>query len=89
MPLHPAFRPPVQWLPHHGDSVDRTGHGTHVCGSVVGDGMTTDGIPVRGTDSPYVAEYTYIVDFAFVVGICLCLYDTAEAGEEPLRKRVK
>jgi serine protease AprX len=49
VPLHPAFRPPVQWLPHHGDSVDRTGHSTHVCGSVVGDGMTTDGIPVRGT----------------------------------------
>ena len=29
------------------------------------------------------------VDFASVVGICLCVCDTAEAGEEPLRKRVE
>ena len=34
-------------------------------------------------------EYTYIVDFASVVGICLDVCDTAEAGEEPLRKRVE
>jgi hypothetical protein len=39
--------------------------------------------------SPCAAECTYIVDFASVVGICLCVCDTAEAGEELLRKRVE
>lgn len=34
-------------------------------------------------------ECAYIVDFASVAGICRCVRDTAEAGEEPLRKRVE
>jgi hypothetical protein len=33
-------------------------------------------------------ECTYIVDFASVVGICLYLCNTAEAGEESLRIKV-
>jgi hypothetical protein len=31
----------------------------------------------------------YIVDFASVVSICRCACNTAEAGEEPFRKRVE
>lgn len=34
-------------------------------------------------------ECTYIVDFASIVGICLYFYNTAEAGEESLRKRIE
>lgn len=34
-------------------------------------------------------EYTHIVDFASIVGIYWCACNTAEAGEESFRKRVK
>jgi hypothetical protein len=41
------------------------------------------------TGSAHVAEYTYIVDFASVVVISRSVCNTAEAGKEPFRKRVK
>jgi hypothetical protein len=36
-----------------------------------------------------VVVYAYIVDFASVVGIYRCACNTAEAGEELFRKRIK
>jgi hypothetical protein len=36
-----------------------------------------------------VVEYTHIVDFASIVGIYRCACNTAEAGKELFRKRVK
>jgi hypothetical protein len=36
-----------------------------------------------------VVAYTYIVDFASVVGIYRCACGTAEAGEEPFRECVE
>ena len=41
------------------------------------------------TSSAYVAECTYVVDFATVVVGCRSICNTAEAGKEPLRKRVE
>ena len=35
------------------------------------------------------AECTYVIDFATVVVVCRSICNTAEAGKEPLRKRVK
>jgi hypothetical protein len=34
-------------------------------------------------------KYTYVKDFASVVSICPCVYNTGKAGEEPLRKYIK
>jgi hypothetical protein len=39
--------------------------------------------------SLHVEECAYIVNFASVVVVCPCVCNTAEAGEEPLRKRVE
>lgn len=39
--------------------------------------------------SPYVVWSGYIVNFASVVSIYQCAYNTAKAGEEPFRKRVE
>jgi len=49
----------------------------------------SDPLPTMRTGSAYVAEYTYVVDFASVVFICRSICNTAEAGKEPLRKRVE
>ena len=50
MPDHPAFTNHVQrWFTEHGFTEDHHGHGTHVCGSAVGDGMTAKGDRVMGT----------------------------------------
>ena len=41
------------------------------------------------TSSAYVAECTYVVDFATVVVVYRSICNTAKAGKEPLRKRVE
>jgi subtilisin family serine protease len=48
--IHPAFRGRVHKLYPLARSVasDPHGHGTHVCGSVLGDGVLADGTPIRG-----------------------------------------
>ena len=49
-PLHDAFQNRViRWFPRHNSTQDHTGHGTHVCGSAVGDGQTVNGDRVMGT----------------------------------------
>jgi hypothetical protein len=49
----------------------------------------SDPLPTMRTGSAYVAEYTYVVDFASVVFICRSTCNTAEPGKEPLRKHVE
>ncbi|KAI0518497.1 peptidase S8 and S53 [Xylaria bambusicola] len=47
--IHSAFSDRViAWQTFHGTAVDECGHGTHVCGSVVGNG-TYRGNPIMGT----------------------------------------
>ncbi|KAK5048903.1 hypothetical protein LTR84_005323 [Exophiala bonariae] len=49
-PLHQAFdQSRILWLPLHGNTEDSTGHGTHVCASIVGDGMLSNGRRIMGT----------------------------------------
>ncbi|MFP3558229.1 S8 family serine peptidase [Paraburkholderia sp. SIMBA_049] len=49
--VHPAFTGRVLKLYPLGrpDASDPNGHGTHVAGSVLGDGVFADGTPIRGT----------------------------------------
>ena len=50
--VHPAFAGRVlklYALGRQGDASDPDGHGTHVAGSVLGDGTTADGSVIRGT----------------------------------------
>ena len=50
LPVHHAFGKRVRhWFATHNSTEDRIGHGTHVCGSAVGDGQTATGDPVMGT----------------------------------------
>jgi hypothetical protein len=49
----------------------------------------SDPLPRMRSGSPYVVWGGYIVDFASVVSICRRACNTAEAGEEPFRKRVE
>jgi hypothetical protein len=49
----------------------------------------SDPLPTMRTGSAYVAEYTYVVDFASVVFICRSICNTAEPGKETLRKHVE
>ncbi|KAI9694965.1 MAG: hypothetical protein M1822_000582 [Bathelium mastoideum] len=49
-PIHQAFQGRViNWIAVNNHTADHVGHGTHVCGSAVGDGTTTDGISIMGT----------------------------------------
>src|SRR5271163_1767211 len=49
MPLHAAFVNGVRrWYTERGPTYDHDGHGTHVCGSAVGDG-TANGQRIMGT----------------------------------------
>ncbi|KAM0795630.1 hypothetical protein BDR22DRAFT_870410 [Usnea florida] len=50
MLLHPAFQNRVQgWIATYNITEDRTGHGTYVCGSVLGGDVTINGDRVIGT----------------------------------------
>ena len=48
-PLHHAFQNcAIGWIAEHNYTVDLTGHGTHVCGSAVGKGLTLGGDNIMG-----------------------------------------